>query len=857
MNLPEQRSDEDLATSLQQGDASASATLAQRYAPGIYDFAIRITLDPAAAGHVTENTLKRVSSEIASRPSDLSFAAWLFGVARDESLEGLRQRSRGDSSPDEVGSDALAPMDPRFIQVSGSVPSDSGVWAWSAARGQRPRDYSILDLLLRRKITPEEVAQIASLSRNGVYAVLGRLRGAFEESFIATALFTSGRAACKDLDALLGDSISLGPAMRREVSRHAESCPICKDTRAKLPAGADVFASLEDVALPDDVSDRLLPYMLAAGGAATSEIASQPDAENGLEVPGMLAAGGALAAAAGFAANGDESAEAASDALAAEADTPTLEVEEAASSAASQVSLFESEADTTAADLTPVSEPDAVEDLIEDEPDEEAAVEPEAAEDPIAVQPASGDTEDLLDEEADESSLDSADDVAIAGLAAAIVTEDEAEDDFASEDSLPRPAFVGTADEPEEEAIDLDDAATSYDARTNDNDADEDADYVQDDTPEGETTYREPVAAYADDDDEEEDTLDDSPVGAVAASAGLAAAATYDDDEPEEEDDAAQEPAAMVFGEPERGEARNSAGSEAAAGGLLASTAVASENLKRRRQSMQAGRGGNPPAGRGPFGTVDLDDGRNKKKYFLYAVGLGLTLVALYIGIALGDSLRGGGGGDNGSNAAALPTRQAGLTDAACPGPVSLNQGGRVALTFSNIPAGFELLASPGVRPVSPTSAVGQVSATSQAGNTILFVAATVPNSAGRTDEYQITATFGSGSERQAQQCVVRVLGPAGTPVATATAPVPTPATPAVTNTVPPAPTATTAPIIQPTSVPTSVPTAVPTAEPTATPDLSTATPSVPTVVPTAGGTVLSPTETPIPPATQTPTPTP
>ena len=86
MTHPEQRSDEDLVLSFLKGDTSASAVLAQRYAPGVYDFSVRVTLDPEAAAQSTESTLSRIAAELSTRPSGLSFLAWLYGIARDEAL---------------------------------------------------------------------------------------------------------------------------------------------------------------------------------------------------------------------------------------------------------------------------------------------------------------------------------------------------------------------------------------------------------------------------------------------------------------------------------------------------------------------------------------------------------------------------------------------------------------------------------------------------------------------------------------------------------------------------------------------------------------------------------------------------
>ena len=782
MNLPEQRSDEDLAASLKMGDASASATLAQRFAPGIYDFAVRVTLDPASAEQTTENTLNRLTSEIGTRPEGLSVQAWLYGIARDEALEGMRQRVRNPGSRDEPAPGALAPLDSRFIETNGAYPAEAAAWAWGAARGQRPRDYSILDLLLRRKITPEEVADIASLSPNGVYGVIGRLRGGFEESFTSSALYSSGRQICSDLVGLVGDAPGLGPALRREISRHAESCEACRATKEGLPAAADVFGALENVEVPDALADRLLPMMLAASpdleaaeaaaeeaAAGEEEEAAEADDEADESATETMVAG-AIAAGAGL---GLASATAADDDIEDANESPVGELE----SESEQASLFE--------------DVDATEEL---EPEAAIASEPLASSE---VETMRGTPELALDEEVPEDAGDTP-----------AVEEDLDEIDLPTEEERTALAEVQSLDEPSEDAIE-DPAAT---------------------------------------------------VLAPVAAAESITEPDVDDYNSEEEQPAVQEGPSAETGDEEAqtifaprrtgGRFTAPAGATAAVASGAAVTAGAAaggnEALQRRREAMQrstvagAGSGGGTPFGRGPT----YDDGSNRKKIMVYVAALAATLAALYVGIAVGDSLQSGGGGGGDNVAGGLPTRAAGITEASCPGPINLNQGSKVSLIFNDAPEGHTLEPDAGIRPISPTAAVTQVSAVSQEGNSILFTANPVPNSAGRTDEYRLTATFSKGSNRQQAECTVRVVGPAATPApATATVPAASPTSTSVP------PTATSAPIIQPTAVPATQ------APPTATPDLSTPTPSVPTVVPTAGGVLISPTEVP-PTATTVPTAT-
>jgi hypothetical protein len=281
-------------------------------------------------------------------------------------------------------------------------------------------------------------------------------------------------------------------------------------------------------------------------------------------------------------------------------------------------------------------------------------------------------------------------------------------------------------------------------------------------------------------------------------------------------------------------------------------------DFERRRESGRGsaagagagalGGGGTPP--NSPFARpTTAGEGGDKKKYLVYVALAAATGVALYLGLAVGSSLQSGGGG--GSSNADLPTRTPGQAELACPGPVNVNQGQRVTLKFASIGDGYRIDKDPGVRPVSPAATVSQVSAVAQEGNTVLFTAATVPNSAGRTDEFQLTATFSNGGDKKQEQCTVRVAGPAGSPTPAAVSPT-VPAGSPTSTAVPP--TATRVPVVQPTAVPTAVPTQAP---PTATPDPSTPTPSVPTPVPTAGGTLISPTQVPTAVPTPGPSPTP
>lgn len=273
MSNPAEPANEDLSRILIAGDAAALLDIAHRYGQGLYDFADRIVQDSAASFAVLESALRRARAEAASRPSQLSIRAWLFGLVRDEALAGQRSRTRVDLLADE-SAEPDATTD-RFANTAYSGDSYLAVWAWDAARSLRPRDYSLLDLSLRRHFTPPEIAEIASLSRSTIYATLGRLQSALEDFFASSALYFAGGDTCGDLKSLLGDEAELQPALRREVTRHAESCQTCRNTLGGLPLAADIFAAFLDVDTPIDLADRVaalaLPEEVTSPAKATSD----------------------------------------------------------------------------------------------------------------------------------------------------------------------------------------------------------------------------------------------------------------------------------------------------------------------------------------------------------------------------------------------------------------------------------------------------------------------------------------------------------------------------------------------------------------------------------------------------------
>jgi DNA-directed RNA polymerase specialized sigma24 family protein len=256
------RSDRELFGAASSGDAQALAELAGRHARGLYDFALRGTLDEQQAEAVIQAVFRRVRDANTEVPRQIEFRTWLYSLGLVEVL----------AVSNETRTARISTDDERFFQRTTQVDPEVAHWAWQAARGLRTRDYCVLDLTLRRGLTPEEVAEAASLTRSNLYASIGRARGAFEETFAAMLLFEHGREACNELDELVESApgTTLRPALRHQIIEHSDDCDACRRTLDKLPLAADVYISLANIEMPESLVRQLL------GGAATLDAVNEP-----------------------------------------------------------------------------------------------------------------------------------------------------------------------------------------------------------------------------------------------------------------------------------------------------------------------------------------------------------------------------------------------------------------------------------------------------------------------------------------------------------------------------------------------------------------------------------------------------
>jgi RNA polymerase sigma-70 factor (ECF subfamily) len=100
---------EDSVSRLKQGDLGALNEVMTRYQHRMYRFLIRLTQDPRVAEDLFQQTWLRVIEKIGRYDAGRQFEPWLFSVARNLTIDYLRQRRP--ESLDVVDEFGAAPVD--------------------------------------------------------------------------------------------------------------------------------------------------------------------------------------------------------------------------------------------------------------------------------------------------------------------------------------------------------------------------------------------------------------------------------------------------------------------------------------------------------------------------------------------------------------------------------------------------------------------------------------------------------------------------------------------------------------------------------------------------------------------------
>jgi RNA polymerase sigma-70 factor (ECF subfamily) len=177
-------SDEELARQTQAGSLEAFETLVSRYEQRIYAFAMQWRGNPTEAREVTQDTFVRAFQAIAQLNCNLSFAPWLFAIARRKCIDSFRARRLVDNEP--------PPEQPDFNDPSELMAREEDREnIWQAARRHLPdTQFQALWLRYVEEMNIPSVARAMGKSQIAVRVLLFRARQA-----LATKFDRAGREA--------------------------------------------------------------------------------------------------------------------------------------------------------------------------------------------------------------------------------------------------------------------------------------------------------------------------------------------------------------------------------------------------------------------------------------------------------------------------------------------------------------------------------------------------------------------------------------------------------------------------------------------------------------------------------------
>ncbi|MFJ4793408.1 BACON domain-containing protein [Kitasatospora purpeofusca] len=110
--------------------------------------------------------------------------------------------------------------------------------AWPEAAGTDPEQREALELAVRHRLSPIEVAAVLGRPFDTVRVLLASARAEVDRT--RAALLVLGVGSCPELDRLGGAGAEswrdwvLGPALRRELVQHVVDCPTCRGTAERV-----------------------------------------------------------------------------------------------------------------------------------------------------------------------------------------------------------------------------------------------------------------------------------------------------------------------------------------------------------------------------------------------------------------------------------------------------------------------------------------------------------------------------------------------------------------------------------------------------------------------------------------------
>lgn len=208
---------------------------------GLFTYCLSVLCDHAAATAVLGEVLAVSERQHGRCPAgEGERKAWLYALARWACLRALgEQRRRRRHGAGAHGARPAEAPEETVPQVSAEAAerhrTELARLAWPEAAGTTPEQREALELAVRHRLGPREVAAVLGMEQTTARELLASAACEVERTRAALAVVESGN--CPSVARLTGDhQVLLSATLRRELVRHVDDCPRCR--RAAEHAGA-------------------------------------------------------------------------------------------------------------------------------------------------------------------------------------------------------------------------------------------------------------------------------------------------------------------------------------------------------------------------------------------------------------------------------------------------------------------------------------------------------------------------------------------------------------------------------------------------------------------------------------------
>ncbi|MFI8422445.1 hypothetical protein [Streptomyces sp. NPDC085479] len=207
---------------------------------GLFTYCLSVLCDHDTATAVLGDVLAAAERHHGRCPSDEEGrTAWLYALARWACLRSLGEQRRRRQGA-HTGRPAVTPPAPPPVSAGTAERrrAELATLAWPEAAGTTPEQREALELAVRHGLSPRQVAAVLALDPQAARELLATAGCEVERTRAALAVVSTG--SCPTVSRLLtGDrQLILSAALRAELVRHVDDCPVCRRTAERVGATA-------------------------------------------------------------------------------------------------------------------------------------------------------------------------------------------------------------------------------------------------------------------------------------------------------------------------------------------------------------------------------------------------------------------------------------------------------------------------------------------------------------------------------------------------------------------------------------------------------------------------------------------